>query len=55
MTTTARSDAVQPTTKLDRKGRKAIIAGSIGNAVEFVDWAVYDLLVHLRAPLLPAR
>ncbi|MFD2416437.1 MFS transporter [Amycolatopsis pigmentata] len=28
-------------TKLDRKRAKAIIAGSLGNAVEFVDWAVY--------------
>ncbi|MEO5314697.1 MFS transporter [Pseudarthrobacter sp. CC12] len=28
-------------TKLTAKGRKAIIAGGIGNAVEFVDWAVY--------------
>lgn len=28
-------------TKLSPKGRKAIIAGGIGNAVEWVDWAVY--------------
>ncbi|MFK0002697.1 MFS transporter [Paenarthrobacter sp. NPDC090522] len=28
-------------TKLSAKGRKAIIAGGIGNAVEFVDWAIY--------------
>jgi len=28
-------------TKLSPQGRKAIVAGSIGNAVEWVDWAVY--------------
>jgi MHS family alpha-ketoglutarate permease-like MFS transporter len=28
-------------TKLSPQGRKAIIAGGIGNAVEWVDWAVY--------------
>ena len=28
-------------TKLTAHGRKAIIAGGIGNAVEWVDWAVY--------------
>ncbi|UKA66586.1 MFS transporter [Arthrobacter sp. FW306-05-C] len=28
-------------TKLSPRGRKAIIAGGIGNAVEWVDWAVY--------------
>jgi MHS family alpha-ketoglutarate permease-like MFS transporter len=28
-------------TKLSARGRKAIIAGGIGNAVEWVDWAVY--------------
>lgn len=28
-------------TKLSSRGRKAIIAGGIGNAVEWVDWAVY--------------
>ncbi|WP_222426714.1 MFS transporter [Amycolatopsis rhizosphaerae] len=27
--------------ELDRKSRRAIVAGSIGNAVEFIDWAVY--------------
>lgn len=26
---------------VDRRSRRAIIAGSVGNAVEFVDWAVY--------------
>lgn len=28
-------------TKLSARGRKAIIAGSIGNTVEWVDWSVY--------------
>ncbi|MCQ9368856.1 MFS transporter [Brevibacterium sp. 91QC2O2] len=28
-------------TKLSKKGRKALIAGAIGNTVEWVDWAVY--------------
>ncbi|MBT1003522.1 MFS transporter [Paenarthrobacter sp. DKR-5] len=28
-------------TKLSSRGRKAIIAGSIGNTVEWVDWSVY--------------
>src|SRR5579872_6961839 len=26
---------------LDRSARRAILAGSIGNAVEFVDWNIY--------------
>ncbi|HUQ61517.1 MFS transporter [Lentzea sp.] len=46
--TTTRSDAVH-STKLDRKGRKAILAGSIGNAVEFVDWAVYTTFSSIFA------
>lgn len=28
-------------TKLTRKGRKALFAGSVGNAVEYLDWAIY--------------
>jgi MHS family alpha-ketoglutarate permease-like MFS transporter len=36
-------------TKLSAKGRKAIIAGSIGNAVEFVDWAVYATFASVFA------
>jgi len=36
-------------TKLSAKGRKAIIAGSIGNAVEFVDWSVYGVFSSVFA------
>lgn len=28
-------------TKLTKKGRKALIAGAVGNTVEWVDWAIY--------------
>ncbi|MFJ4296233.1 MFS transporter [Curtobacterium sp. NPDC089689] len=47
MTTTAR-DTVHAT-KLSRKGKKAIVAGSIGNAVEWVDWAVYTTFSSIFA------
>ncbi|MET0136451.1 MAG: MFS transporter [Kibdelosporangium sp.] len=40
--------AVRPA-KLDPKRRKAIIAGSVGNAVEFVDWAVYTTFSSIFA------
>lgn len=36
-------------TKLSKKGRKAIIAGSIGNAVEWVDWAIYTTFSSIFA------
>jgi len=36
-------------TKLSSKGRKAIVAGSIGNAVEFVDWALYSTFSSIFA------
>lgn len=36
-------------TKLTAKGRKAIIAGGIGNAVEWVDWAVYTTFSSIFA------
>jgi len=38
-------------TRLTGKQRKAIVAGSIGNAVEWVDWAVYGTL----APIFPSQ
>ncbi|MCD1287617.1 MFS transporter [Brevibacterium sp. CCUG 69071] len=28
-------------TKLSKKGRKALLAGAVGNTVEWVDWAIY--------------
>ncbi|MCU1540722.1 MAG: Transporter [Arthrobacter sp.] len=36
-------------TKLSPQGRKAIIAGGIGNAVEWVDWAVYTTFSSIFA------
>ncbi len=36
-------------TKLSPRGRKAIIAGGIGNAVEWVDWAVYTTFSSIFA------
>lgn len=36
-------------TKLSTNGRKAIVAGSIGNAVEFLDWAVYTTFSSIFA------
>ncbi|MCU1572556.1 MAG: Transporter [Micrococcaceae bacterium] len=36
-------------TKLTARGKKAIIAGSIGNTVEWVDWAVYTTFSSIFA------
>lgn len=36
-------------TRLTPKQRKAILAGSIGNAVEWVDWALYATLAPVFA------
>ncbi|MET4100312.1 MHS family alpha-ketoglutarate permease-like MFS transporter [Agrococcus sp. UYP10] len=47
MTTTISETVHQ--TKLSKKGRKAIVAGSIGNAVEFVDWAIYSTFSSIFA------
>lgn len=41
-------DAVH-STRLTKKGRKAIVAGSIGNAVEWVDWAIYTTFSSIFA------
>ncbi|RQO46041.1 MFS transporter [Rhodococcus sp. KBW08] len=38
-------------TKLSTRGKKAIIAGAIGNTVEWVDWAVYTTFAVVFAPL----
>jgi MHS family alpha-ketoglutarate permease-like MFS transporter len=44
VTVAARSD-----TRLSGKQRKAIVAGAIGNTVEWVDWAVYSTLAPIFA------
>jgi MHS family alpha-ketoglutarate permease-like MFS transporter len=36
-------------TKLSSKGRKALIAGGIGNTVEWVDWSVYAIFSSIFA------
>ena len=36
-------------TRLNRRQRKAIVAGSIGNAVEWIDWALYATLAPVFA------
>lgn len=41
--------AAPPSTRLDARRRKAIVAGSIGNAVEWVDWALYASLAPIFA------
>jgi MHS family alpha-ketoglutarate permease-like MFS transporter len=46
--TTAAPGALSET-RLSGKQRKAIVAGSIGNAVEWVDWAVYGTLAPIFA------
>ncbi|RDG30749.1 MFS transporter, partial [Streptomyces corynorhini] len=35
--------------RLSGKQRKAIIAGTIGNTVEWVDWALYSIFVKIIA------
>lgn len=49
MSTTASATESVHDTKLSPKGRKAIVAGSIGNAVEFVDWALYSTFSSIFA------
>lgn len=46
---TTQSAAAAPSTKLTGEQRKAIVAGSIGNAVEWVDWALYATLAPVFA------
>ncbi|MEG9247203.1 MFS transporter [Arthrobacter sp. Soc17.1.1.1] len=48
MSTETTATAVHET-KLSARGRKAIIAGGIGNAVEWVDWAVYTTFSSIFA------
>lgn len=49
MTTTTSGAPMTPDTKLNPGQRKAILAGSIGNAVEWVDWALYATLAPIFA------
>ena len=36
--------------RLSRSQRKAIVAGAVGNTVEWVDWAVYATFAPIFAP-----
>lgn len=49
MTTSTAGVPMAPDTKLNPRQRKAIVAGSIGNAVEWVDWALYATLAPIFA------
>jgi MHS family alpha-ketoglutarate permease-like MFS transporter len=46
---TATPDTDVHQTKLSPKGRKAILAGAIGNTVEWVDWAIYTTFSSIFA------
>ena len=49
MTNISTALGAPPATRLTGKQRKAIVAGSIGNTVEWVDWAVYATLAPVFA------
>ncbi|MFC9177208.1 MULTISPECIES: MFS transporter [unclassified Streptomyces] len=49
MTTDAVASGTAPSHKLTPRQRKAIVAGSVGNTVEFVDWALYGIFVKIIA------
>lgn len=49
MKTDAAASGTAPSHKLTPKQRKAIVAGSVGNTVEFVDWALYGIFVKIIA------
>ena len=38
-------------TKMTARGKRAIVAGAIGNTVEWVDWAIYTTFAVVFAPL----
>ncbi|MFD8459477.1 MFS transporter [Streptomyces antimycoticus] len=42
-------DAAPATTRLSGAQRKAIVAGTIGNTVEWVDWALYSIFAKIIA------
>ncbi|MGE9692935.1 MULTISPECIES: MFS transporter [unclassified Streptomyces] len=46
---TAAAPGTAPSPKLTPRQRKAIVAGSVGNTVEFVDWALYGIFVKIIA------
>ncbi len=48
-TTESVGTARQPGSKMTPKQRKAVLAGSVGNAVEWVDWALYATLAPVFA------
>ncbi len=49
MTDTAAPVVTDHSTKLNPPQRKALVAGSIGNAVEWIDWALYATLAPIFA------
>ncbi|MFD5747253.1 MFS transporter [Streptomyces sp. NPDC127033] len=49
MKTDTAASGTAPSHKLTPKQRKAIVAGSVGNTVEFVDWALYGIFVKIIA------
>lgn len=56
-TTTAATSApaTAPREKLTRAQRKAIVAGTIGNTVEWVDWALYSIFAKIIADVFFAK
>ncbi|MFD0441621.1 MFS transporter [Streptomyces indonesiensis] len=44
-----REDGAPTTLRLSRAQRKAIVAGTIGNTVEWVDWALYSIFAKIIA------
>ncbi|POX42422.1 MFS transporter [Streptomyces sp. Ru73] len=54
--TAARSAAsTAPRRKLTRAQRKAIVAGTIGNTVEWVDWALYSIFAKIISEVFFAK
>src|SRR3712207_162260 len=47
--TVTRPDAAAPT-RLSTTQKKQVLAGALGNAVEYVDWAIYASLATVFAP-----
>ncbi|GAA2608592.1 MFS transporter [Streptomyces axinellae] len=53
---TAAAPAVAaPSAKLTKAQRKAIVAGTIGNTVEWVDWALYSIFAKIIADVFFAK
>src|SRR3954449_2117461 len=46
-----RADGAVPATRMTRKQAKAIFAGTLGNAVEYLDWGIYAS----RAPVFASQ